>query len=725
LGLKLVRDDHRPVPLREGVITPNGLYQFVEWSGAKREPGTEQLPILPQTDLASMAVTLATELLLIEDAQVLAFVSSVDRTSSVAMQIAAANDRIPPARKTKLGIDQLEATESVEALQQSLDHSFAFHNADLTLDERLTIEEGFRSGEVRCLVSTSTLSMGVNLPASAVLIVDYQKWGKSGGRWAEEPISVAEYRNMSGRAGRFGMRKDALGKSFLLSSSSLSAVGMVRKYLHGDPAPLESALLKQPLDVRLLRILASGLCESIDGLFRFLLRTFAAQSQWTDEISQIELRSQIDASVEILVSANLVSRTKEKLKCSQLGAICAASGLRVETFTSVESLVAANNASVLDIACVAALGEDTGSGGVSLRFATFEYNGRTSVYLRELAELSESIKSPITAALLSRHSVSRPDYETAKRLKYQAIAAGFVSGVPTTNIESHLGASAAKARNIGSMCSWLCDTAAKIAWTKGRAEIAKDFERLAERFYFGCSDSALALAQVPYRMHRSEREDLAKSGYSSLQSIVDTAGEEIAKTAQVSRSRVQGLQRKIVEVLGPSLDLQRAQTVRLKACGIEVGLLEALYTVKGKLLEQAIVDLLVEPFCTLAASRIGTQNDGEADIRLILSNGRNGVAQVTAKDNPNDRIGILKACSVLQQSPELKPDLFICFGRPGFDDKAIAKARAHVAAGSNLKLIPIATLAELYVRFHEGTFTASEMQKFLESRTGHIPVDRI
>ncbi|MDB6122164.1 MAG: hypothetical protein JWQ71_1157 [Pedosphaera sp.] len=290
---------------------------------------------------------------------------------------------------------------------------------------------------------------------------------------------------------------------------------------------------------------------------------------------------------------------------------------------------------------------------------------------------------------------------------------------------TYLGASSGKIRNIGSNCAWLCDTAAKIAWSMGLQDTAKEFERLSERFHYGCSDEALIFAQIPFRMHRGEREALVCNGFTSLEAVLNNTSEDIARRAKVSRGRVQGLQKKIVEILGPAIDLQRSQALRLKACGVESGLLDALYTTKGKILEQALVDVLAKPFCTLNVSRITSQNEGEADIKIILTNGRNGIAQVTAKDNSLDKVGLVKATSVLQQSPELQPEVFICFGRPDFDDKSLNQAAAHVRTGKNFKLIPISALAEGFVRFYEGTLSPNRVREILETEKGYVSIDRL
>ena len=76
--------------------------------------------------------------------------------------------------------------------------AFDFHNADLAPDERQVIEEEFRvAKELRVLAATTTLAMGVNTPAEAVIVVGLMHPG-------DTPYSVAEYKNIVGRAGRLG-----------------------------------------------------------------------------------------------------------------------------------------------------------------------------------------------------------------------------------------------------------------------------------------------------------------------------------------------------------------------------------------------------------------------------------------------------------------------------------------------------------------------------------------
>lgn len=57
-----------------------------------------------------------------------------------------------------------------EKLQVALSHGFAFHHAGLLHEDRDHIEAAYRIGLISILLSTSTLAMGVNLPAHTVII---------------------------------------------------------------------------------------------------------------------------------------------------------------------------------------------------------------------------------------------------------------------------------------------------------------------------------------------------------------------------------------------------------------------------------------------------------------------------------------------------------------------------------------------------------------------------
>lgn len=728
LGAVVIHDDHRPVTLREGVLSPDGRFEYLEWIASERNPNSEKLVSLHGTNEEALAISLVTQLLQSESEQVLVFSHTVARTQGLARAIATSAKSLPSSVQVIRQLSDLEETETVSALTETLQRSVAFHNGDLTLDERLAVEDGFRSGQIRCVVATSTLSMGVNLPASTVVIVKPTKWTRDASSgWTEIPLSIAEYRNMSGRAGRFGLRTDAFGRAITIAKSPLDRQAILNTFVKASPGPIESAFSKRPLDALLLKVLASGLCNTADGSRRFILKTFAARHAWADEPSQKELERQIQSTVKRLQDNGLISiDASGKIVVTRIGTICASSGLAIQTFSEVLRCVQSSNVFVTDIAYLASSCADTGPDAVNFRFPTAEYEARTRTFINVVRSANVDAVGPLTDAMLdSLPPTNLPPYDQAKQIKYQAIALAYVAGNASRLIEDQMGISAGRARVIGSLCAWLCDTAAQIAWALGQIDEAKAYEVIGDRYRYGCTKEALLLAQVPHTLHRAEREQVLNAGFTTLQQIIDAPATEIARKAKVSRPRIETLQQSIVAVLGEALELERQQLGRLNAIGQSVAPLEAIYTLKGVALEQAVEDILRPPFCPLPVTRIASQREGEADLRIVLSSGQNGIAQVHAKDRPTDRVGIVKAGSILQQSPELNPQAFICFGRPDFMEDATKKAANHASNGRNYKLIPLFVLAELYVRFHESRITSERIAEILESETGYITLDRL
>lgn len=269
-----LRHEERPVPLVEGVLDGAGQYRYLSEDGATK---TEKV-ITPQWSGKNSSQDLIIPLvakLVGEGKQVIVFREIKGETIGCAEYLSARLN-LPPAQTALDVLPQGDLSTSSERLRRTLAGGIGFHNADLTRDERQVLEEEFRRSEtkLRVLVATTTLAMGVNTPASAVVIVGLNH-PFSG------PYTVAEYKNMVGRAGRLGYSER--GESYVIGTKGLDIHRIWTHYVTGRPEDVTSVFLNQETDQRtqVLRTLAAlqpGADGSVEAelLISFLESSFGA-----------------------------------------------------------------------------------------------------------------------------------------------------------------------------------------------------------------------------------------------------------------------------------------------------------------------------------------------------------------------------------------------------------------------------------------------------------------
>ncbi|EGG16168.1 hypothetical protein DFA_09196 [Cavenderia fasciculata] len=131
--------------------------------------------------------------------------------------------------------DSLGTQQDQEMIFEAIDMGVAFHNSQLSGEERDIIENGFKDRVINILCCTSTLSAGVNLPAKRVVLTST--------KMGFDDISVRTYRQMCGRAGRAGF--DSNGESYLLSKDQKLPTRLMTQEME----PLISGFNKEPAAV--------------------------------------------------------------------------------------------------------------------------------------------------------------------------------------------------------------------------------------------------------------------------------------------------------------------------------------------------------------------------------------------------------------------------------------------------------------------------------------------
>ena len=264
LGADYIKTDWRPVPLREGVALSDRII-FSDGTIKHIKPLNKMDPI----NIAINSV--------LEGGQSLIFVESRRRAQSVARQASQALTGTHGKREQtaleRISSDIIlrgEKTSLTDGLSSAVARGAAFHHAGLNREHRRIVEEAFKEGKIKILSATPTLAAGVNLPARTVVIGSYRRFTPGYGMY---PISVLEYKQMSGRAGR--PQYDDYGEAVLIASSSDEQDALLENYVAAQPERLYSRLAQEAaMRGHTLAAVASDYAHTEQGIVDFFSQTF-------------------------------------------------------------------------------------------------------------------------------------------------------------------------------------------------------------------------------------------------------------------------------------------------------------------------------------------------------------------------------------------------------------------------------------------------------------------
>jgi replicative superfamily II helicase len=274
LGARLLRRTERPVPLDEGLLLGDGTFRHIDATTGKERRETPLVQRLFGKGSNQDLIIPLVRKLVAEGQQIIVFRETKSEARSVAKYLAEALG-LAPATDALGALPGGDPSRASIDLRNALSRGVAFHNADLEPEERRIVEEEFRraGSGLRVIAATTTLAMGVNTPASSVIIAGLDHPG-------DEPYSVAEYKNLVGRAGRLGYAEK--GTAYLIALDARAEHDLWRRYVTASPEDLVSRFLDQGTDPRslIIRVLVSaphsadGVCN--DDILGFLESSFGA-----------------------------------------------------------------------------------------------------------------------------------------------------------------------------------------------------------------------------------------------------------------------------------------------------------------------------------------------------------------------------------------------------------------------------------------------------------------
>jgi hypothetical protein len=251
---------------------------------------------------------------------------------------------LPAASATLAALPTGDPSGASAELRQCLAGGVAFHISDLDRDERRAIEDEFRSpdSEIRVIVATTTLAQGVNLPVETVVVAELDH---PAAYPATTPYSVAEYKNIAGRAGRLGLTTQ--GRAIVLGGGGVDTQRKWDRYITGTPEDLHSLLAddgndRYSLVLRVVAVASRGQEEhglSEDEVLEFLTNSFAAHQQRIAGAGEPFSHAEIAGILGDLVSNELVASTSAGVRLTELGQFVAQSQLAVQSAVRVAAVL--------------------------------------------------------------------------------------------------------------------------------------------------------------------------------------------------------------------------------------------------------------------------------------------------------------------------------------------------------------------------------------------------
>lgn len=331
---------------------------------------------------------------------------------------------LPPATHVLANLPDQDLTGSSADLRMCLDGGTAFHNTNLLRAEREAVERGFRSkdGGIHVMAATTTLAAGINTPASTVLLAENKFVGEDG-----RPFTVAEYKNMAGRAGRLGFNE--IGKAIILVDTPLERAQLFQRYPLGTPEDVTSSFQARDLPTWSLRLLSQVRAVRRTEIPALLVNTFAGYSasradpQW---LARIE--PQIRAFIDRLVRATLAETTDDVVRLTLLGRACGASSLSFDSaLLLVELLKAVDVAHTSPVALLATI---QGLPEMDNVYTPIMKRGRSEG--NRVGDAARKFGSQIVS-LLQRHCDDEFGYWA--RCKRSALLWDWIAGTPIETLE--------------------------------------------------------------------------------------------------------------------------------------------------------------------------------------------------------------------------------------------------------------------------------------------------
>ena len=501
LGCKLVKNNWRPVPLSEGVcegntVTMNDGTVFTVKNTLRGVP----------IDLGVQSVQ--------QGGQSLVFASTRPRSKSLATKASdVVSKYLEKEEISRLGkiskkiLSENEHTETVKTLALLVRKGVAFHHAGLSQNCRDVVETEFRRGTIKLLSSTPTLAAGVNLPARRVVISSISRYDGKAGR--NMPISVLEYKQLCGRAGR--PQYDDYGESIIVVGNA-DADSLVDCYINGEPEPIASKIIEdKSLRTHILSVIVTHPGIKKDEILEFFMQTLGGL-----QTRKATLKFAIGVSLRFLSGNNLILKKGERYAATNFGK--KTSMLYIDPLT-------------------ATVFRDSISGVSSKKRHTlgFLHLITSCEEFFPKFELRERDYEPASAMIENYHMelITRiSEYQCSRSL---LALQSWITEASELSIADTLGIESGDMHRMTENANWLSYCLREIAKHTDRADLLEEFDDLQKRIDYGVKEELVGLVKVK-GIGRVRARALFKHRIRSIDELRKIPASRLAKIDKIGAS---------------------------------------------------------------------------------------------------------------------------------------------------------------------------------------------
>lgn len=521
---KLVHSEIRPVPLHKGVLY-NGTFYYSDPSNNHLNEETLSNP----SEIFASPLLHAAQALTSRGESCLIFMKSRYEVRSFAKELADYLN-LHCAEESCQRLKSSEPTRARDALLHTLQHGVGFHYSDLLTDERFIVEEAFRKGEIRVLVATSTLAKGLNLPVDNVFI-SHEKWLYSdrNGNGENVPLSLSEFENMAGRAGRYGYRNEP-SRAILIASTEEEKERLLSWYIEQSISPAFLPNDIPSIGPHTFSIIASYqtvTMEQVETFFKSSWHGWESQYNRCEQDSfQAWTKNWIDFAVR---KGFCVMKNLHHFSLTPRGQLVATKGVSTDTVEQLEqwlNVVRGRDWDELDALFICALTPD----GWLPQFELSTSEVQSKIYLDLLKQ--SHIQTPwdvMTPLQKFLQGLVEPNLREVKALKVAFVLREWICGSSFAAIEDNFAVSAGQVVLAGLRIAWILDALSQLAELMF-IDNANAFRLLSEQVRHGLPAELLPLArQTDGLLTHSQMLTLHRAGISTCEQIASSTIAELRK----------------------------------------------------------------------------------------------------------------------------------------------------------------------------------------------------